>query len=75
VDLAREAHAPARDRFLWPYRESSEHRDDPLCAAAIEVQIEEERLAGMRTFAQHPHEGGNLRVGVTVEVARDSCGR
>ena len=40
-------------------------------AAAIEAQIEEERLTGMRMFAQHLYDGGHLRMGVTVEVARD----
>jgi AcrR family transcriptional regulator len=40
-------------------------------AAAIEAQIEEERLIGMGMFAQHLHDGGHLRTGVTVEKARD----
>jgi AcrR family transcriptional regulator len=40
-------------------------------AAAIEAQIEEERLIGMGMFAQHLHDGGHLRPGVTVEAARD----
>jgi AcrR family transcriptional regulator len=40
-------------------------------AAAIQAQIEEERLNGMGMFAQHLFDGGYLRVGVTVEVARD----
>jgi AcrR family transcriptional regulator len=40
-------------------------------AAAIEAQIEEERLIGMGMFAQHLHDAGHLRDGVTVETARD----
>jgi AcrR family transcriptional regulator len=40
-------------------------------AAEIEAQIEEERLIGMGMFAQHLHDGGHLRPGVTVEAARD----
>jgi AcrR family transcriptional regulator len=40
-------------------------------AAAIETQIEEERLTGMRMFAQHLHDGGHLRSGVAVDMACD----
>lgn len=40
-------------------------------AASIATEIEEERLVGMGMFAQHLHDGGHLRAGVTVEQARD----
>ena len=40
-------------------------------AAGVWEQMQAERLTGMTVFARHLHEGGHLRVGVSVEEARD----
>lgn len=40
-------------------------------AAEVWEQLHAERLTGMTAFAQHLHEAGHLRKGVTMEEARD----
>jgi AcrR family transcriptional regulator len=40
-------------------------------AAAVWDELQRERLTGMTAFARHLDEGGHLRVGVSVEQARD----
>jgi len=45
-------------------------RSDPA-AAAVWQQMIDERLTGMTRFAQDLHDGGHLRVGVSVDQARD----
>jgi AcrR family transcriptional regulator len=40
-------------------------------AAAVWDQMVAERLTGMKEFARHLHDGGYLRLGVSLEDARD----